>query len=194
MRQKYDEQDVVVLGLNSGNDSAEDLEAFVNAFQVTFPILLDANTIIGQYRQSGSATPYPLDYVIDQQGQVAYFSTEYDAEAMVVVVDDLLNPTSAAPDIQPAGTLLLQAAPNPFNPQTEIHFFLERNQPVSLNILDARGHLVRNLLRSEPRPKGSGKARWDGRDNQGRDLPSGLYMAQIKTLNRTAVTKLTLVR
>lgn len=38
------------------------------------------------------------------------------------------------------------------------------------------------------------KATWDGVDNGGRSVPSGLYMARIKTLNRTAVTKLTLVR
>ena len=194
MRQQYSEQDVVVLGLNSGNDSAEDLEAFMNAFQVTFPILLDANSFIGLYRQSGAASPYPLDYVIDQQGRVAYFSTEYDPESMVAVIDQLLDPLSATPDIPTATGFLLQAAPNPFNPQTDISFYLNQAQPVSLNIHDARGRVVRHLLRSSPQPAGEGEARWDGRDNQGRELPSGLYMAQIKTRNRTAVTKLTLVR
>ena len=94
VRQQYSEDDVVVLGLNSGNDSAEDLEAFMSAFQVTFPILLDANTLIGTYRQSGAASPYPLDYVIDQDGRVAYYSTEYDPESMVEVIDQLLNNTA----------------------------------------------------------------------------------------------------
>ncbi len=148
----------MVLGLNSGSDSAEDLTAFLNAFQVTFPLLLDANSIIGFYRQSGAASPYPLDYVIDQDGLVAYYSTEYDPETMVAVVDDLLGLSPSAVDIPPATGLLLQASPNPFNPQTEISYLLKKDQPVSLNILDARGYLVRTLLRSVPQTKGPKKS------------------------------------
>jgi len=39
-----------------------------------------------------------------------------------------------------------------------------------------------------------GQALWDGNDNQGRSLSSGLFMAQIRTTSRTEVIKLTLVR
>lgn len=161
---------------------------------MTFPILLNAGSTYNQYRQSGGTSPYPLDYVIDQEGRVAYFSTEYDPEAMVQVIDGLLGQTSSQPDVPPARHLSLHAAPNPFNPQTEISFVLDRDQPVSLDILDARGHLVRTLFSSVLRPAGPNQTHWNGRDNQGRELSSGLYMARIRTLNQTAVTKLTLVR
>ena len=161
---------------------------------MTFPILLDASSTYWQYRQNGGTSPYPLDYVIDQEGRIAYFSTEYDPETIVEVIDGLLNVTSDVQDIPLARPLKIQAAPNPFNPQTEISFLLDRDQAVSLDILDARGHLVRTIFSSEFLAEGNNRVNWNGRDNQGRELSSGLYMARIRTLNQTAVTKLTLVR
>ncbi len=180
--------------MNAGQDSALDLQAFLNAFQMTFPILLDAGNSYSHYHQNGGTSPYPLDYVIDQQGRVAYFSTEYDPEAIVTVIDELLGHTSGVPEIPNNKKLQIQAAPNPFNPQTEIGFVLDRAQAVSLDILDARGRLVRTLLASDVRREGSNRINWNGRDNQGRELSSGLYLARIRTHDQTAVTKLTLVR
>ncbi len=194
VRQRYSEDDVLVLGLNSGQDSTSDLNAFIRAFQVSFPMLRFANTPYWQYRQSGALSPYPLDYVIDQEGNVAYFGTEYEPEDITLVINNLLGLTSGTPDIPPAKKLDLMASPNPFNPQTNIVFTLKHSQPVSLDILDARGHLVRTLLSSEVRPGGLNKLSWNGQDDQGQSLSSGLYLAQIKTLHETAITKLTLVR
>jgi len=161
---------------------------------MSFPILLDANSTYWEYRQSGATSPYPLDYVIDQNGNVAYFSTEYQPEDMIAVINDLLDSPSSTPDVPPAQLIFLQAAPNPFNPQTKISFTLQSRQPVSLDIHNARGHLVRTLLSSEIRPSGLNILAWNGQNNQGQNLPSGLYMARIRTRNETAVTKLTLVR
>ena len=184
----------MVFGLNAGQDSSIDLDAFLSAFQVSFPILLDAGSIYYQYRQSGATSPYPLDYVIDPEGRVAYFSTEYRPEEMIDVINSLLANPAGQPETPPAQPLSLQAFPNPFNPQTKISFTLQHSQPVSLDILDTRGHLVRTLLSSDVRPMGPNLLAWDGQNDQGQNLPSGLYMARMRTLNETAVTKLTLVR
>ena len=83
-----------VLGLN-GNDPPEDLNVFLDAFQVSFPVLVEAQATYTQYRQTGATSPFPLDYVIDQAGNVAYYSTEYDPEAITAVVDQLLGNTPA---------------------------------------------------------------------------------------------------
>ncbi len=80
-----------VLGLNGGQDSTADLEIFRDAFQIEFPILVDASPIYGMYNQPGGTSPYPLDYIIDQQGKVAYFNDEYRPAAMVEVIDNLLG-------------------------------------------------------------------------------------------------------
>ena len=79
--------------MNAGQDSPGDLQVFVDAFQISFPLLLDVGTTYTAYRQSGAVSPFPLDYVIDRNGNVAYFSTEYEPEKMVQVIDTLLaNP------------------------------------------------------------------------------------------------------
>jgi len=88
-----------VLGLNN-NEPQAIMEAFASTFGLTFPILLDAGESYGQYSQSPAVSPYPLDYVIDQGGQVAYFNSEYDPDSMVAVIDQLLG-NSAMMTIDP---------------------------------------------------------------------------------------------
>lgn len=82
-----------MLGLNN-NEPQSIVETFANTFGLTFPILLDAGEAYGEYGQSPAVSPYPLDYVIDQSGLVAYFNSEYDPDAMVAVIDQLLSNTA----------------------------------------------------------------------------------------------------
>jgi hypothetical protein len=186
---------VVVLGLYDQGLDDPNLQIFLNAFQVTFPVLLEAGSTYNQYRQSGGHSPYPLDYVIDQAGRVAYFNTEYAPEAMVEVIDELLLNPASVEDVPEAGLRLsLEARPNPFNPRTEIHFHLPRAGNVALDIHDARGHRVRRLIENEGFDQGPGVAVWDGTDDEGRVLPSGLYLARIQTGGVAAISKLTLLR
>ena len=177
----------------SGSDP--DLQIFLDAFQVSFPILLNTQTTYSVYRQTGAQSPFPLDYVIDQGGRVAYFNTEYDPDGMTAVIDELLlNPAPVGDLPGMAGGLQLEARPNPFNPRTEIHFRLPRSGRVDLDIHDARGHLVRRLIAGEQFASGPGVAVWDGTDNTGRTLPSGLYLARIRSGGFSAINKLTLLR
>jgi hypothetical protein len=62
---------------------------------VTFPILPVAQSVHETYYQPPTNSPFPLDYVIAPDGTVAYFSTEYDPESMVQVIDALLGKDSA---------------------------------------------------------------------------------------------------
>jgi hypothetical protein len=195
VRQQYSEDDVVVFGLYDQGLNDPNLQIFLDAFQVTFPVLLEANSAYNQYRQSGGHSPYPLDYVIDQAGRVAYFNTEYAPEAMVAVIDDLLLNPAPVEDLPEAGPgLSLEARPNPFNPRTEIHFRLPRAGRVALDIHDARGHLVRRLIVDERFDEGLGLVVWDGTDDQGRALSTGLYLARIRSGGVSAISKLTLLR
>ena len=133
---------MIVLGLYDKDGSDPDLQVFLDAFQVSFPILVDAHQTYFTYRQTGATSPYPLDYVIDQTGHIAYIGTEYDPETMADVIDELLlHPASAGdlPDV--VNHLKLEARPNPFNPRTEIRFQLPGAGRIDLDIHDARGHL-----------------------------------------------------
>jgi hypothetical protein len=195
IHQQYSETDVMVLGLYDNEATDPDLQVFLNAFQVTFPVLMNILATFSMYAQSGGTSPYPLDYVIDQAGRVAYFNTEYDPEAMVEIIDELLLNPAPVGDIPGVVSVLnLEARPNPFNPRTEIHFRLPHAERVELDIHDARGHLVRRLVDGGQFTEGPNVVAWDGTDDAGRSLPSGFFLARIRAGGYTAITKLTLLR
>jgi hypothetical protein len=90
-----------------------------------------------------------------------------------------------------------QNFPNPFNPQTEIHFEIEdlegSGKPIEVNVdlFSPRGRLVRSLYERRTYP-GSFSVRWDGRDDNGEEVGSGAYYYQL--LVRDAETGQILVR
>jgi hypothetical protein len=67
-----------------------------------------------------------------------------------------------------------QNFPNPFNPITSIRFTIESSQDVTIAIYDVRGRLVRMLL-DEARPPGENFVRWDGTNEVGVEVASGIY-------------------
>lgn len=195
IRQPYPVETVQVFGLSSGGESAQDLEIFARAFQVSFPILPGAYYTYSSYRQNGNTSPYPLDYVIDQAGNVAYHATEYDPELMIAVIDHLLlNPAPVGETPAARRPLRIEGRPNPFNPRTEIRFELDRPARVTVDIHDARGRLVRRLQAGVLHEAGPRSVTWDGTDGRGRHLPAGIYLAHVTADDRTATAKLTLVK
>ncbi|UCH83885.1 MAG: HYR domain-containing protein [Candidatus Latescibacterota bacterium] len=77
----------------------------------------------------------------------------------------------------PSVTALRSAYPNPFNPSTTIPFTLVNQERVLLRIYDARGKLVR-LLKNDVMPAGSHEVVWDGRDNSGNQMATGVYFVR----------------
>jgi len=86
----------------------------------------------------------------------------------------------------------VHAAPNPFNPLTDIKFTMTRAGRADVDIIDARGRRVKSL-RAEL-PQGTASLRWDGTDHQGRAAPSGTYLLRVVTPNGAAVGRCQLVR
>lgn len=95
---------------------------------------------------------------------------------------------------EPAQVVLRGAAPNPFNPSTEIRFDLPRQGPVTLQVVDARGRQVAVLLAGAMRNSGSHAVHWDARARDGRVLPSGVYWAQLDAQGVRRTARLVLVR
>jgi flagellar hook assembly protein FlgD len=75
---------------------------------------------------------------------------------------------------------MLSATPNPFNPSVALRFRLEAPGETTVRVFDARGSLVRTLVR-QWLPEGEHEARWDGRDERGAGVASGLYFAELAT-------------
>jgi hypothetical protein len=96
-------------------------------------------------------------------------------------VDDLAGATSVSVTLEalaqaqlPSQVVLHQNSPNPFNPQTTIRFELPAPMRVRLSIFDVNGRLVRQLL-DDHRSAGASMVDWDGTDDRGANVATGVY-------------------
>jgi hypothetical protein len=111
------------------------------------------------------------------------------------MIEVLIAPTAVAAPIIPNVTSLNQNYPNPFNPETTISFDLSERSVVTLTIYDAAtGQLVRKLVEGESATAGIYQRTWDGRDNNGLKVASGVYIYQLKAGKYTAKKKMTLLQ
>ena len=99
---------------------------------------------------------------------------------------------------KPKLTLLLQNYPNPFNPETWIPYQLETSADVTLQIYDTAGSVVRTL---DLGFKGQGfymtrstAAYWDGRNNMGEPVASGVYFYSLQTSDFSATRKMLILK
>lgn len=82
-------------------------------------------------------------------------------------------------DVLPDAFELIQNYPNPFNPSTTIRYQLPSAEKVRIIIYDLTGGKVRELV-NEHKEAGSYTARWDGKNQSGGQVASGLYVYQIQ--------------
>ena len=90
-------------------------------------------------------------------------------------------------------TRLLPAYPNPFNPSTHIPYELRTAGKVQIEIYDIRGRIVWNQT-LEHSSAGSFGLRWEGVDNNGRPVTSGIYFYRMKAGKYSQVNKLVMLK
>ncbi|HEX2984586.1 MAG TPA: FlgD immunoglobulin-like domain containing protein, partial [Ignavibacteriales bacterium] len=83
--------------------------------------------------------------------------------------------------------------PNPFNPTTNIKFSVAAAGKVSLVIYDVLGKRVKTLV-DDLRGAGEHTIVWNGKDNTGASVASGIYFYQIKTQNYVKTMKMMLLK
>ena len=88
---------------------------------------------------------------------------------------------------------LNQNYPNPFNPSTKITFALERPSRVSLNIYDILGRAVRKLV-DEDLSAGEHLVAWNGADESGAAVASGVYVYRLSVDGQAVSRKMTLLK
>ena len=93
----------------------------------------------------------------------------------------------------PDGPQLQQNAPNPFNSETAISWFLLRPGPARVEVFALTGQRVA-VLHQGPKKAGVHRVHWDGRDDRGRPLASGVYLYRLVTNESIQARKLTLLR
>ncbi|MCB1048891.1 MAG: T9SS type A sorting domain-containing protein, partial [Calditrichaeota bacterium] len=94
----------------------------------------------------------------------------------------------------PTRFVLEQNYPNPFNPSTTIRFGLPEAAVVTLAVYDVLGCTVVGVLREEPLPSGWHEFTWDGRDDRGVPVASGVYLYRMESVSGRLVGKMTLIR
>ena len=106
----------------------------------------------------------------------------------------LMEPVSIDDNIQtPVVTALNGNYPNPFNPETMISFSLKEHANVSIEIYNIQGKLVKTLV-NEERPAGNYTAIWNGKDNSGRNVASGVYYYRMKAGKYSSTRKMIMLK
>ena len=93
----------------------------------------------------------------------------------------------------PDHTQLLQNAPNPFNSQTVISYFLLQPGLVRLEVFTLTGQRVAVLVQGQQQ-SGYHRLDWNGQDDAGRPLASGIYLYRLVTSEGVLTRKLTLLK
>ncbi|MBN1465911.1 VCBS repeat-containing protein [candidate division KSB1 bacterium] len=119
--------------------------------------------------------------------------TNKNANQKITVVEAGTAAVEQSSRAVPHAYHLSQNYPNPFNPATEIRFDLPKSAHVKLVIYDVRGYSVKTLV-NETKSAGSFAMAWNGDDDRGNPVPSGLYFYTMQTDHFTACRKMTLLR
>ncbi|MCB5265046.1 MAG: CapA family protein [Candidatus Cloacimonetes bacterium] len=106
---------------------------------------------------------------------------------------DYLQQTQRLQRTPPVAQIPLNIYPNPFNPDTTIDFDLPQNAHTSLKIYNVKGQLLRTLV-DETLPIGHYRYSWDGRDQRGGKVSSGLHFIKIHCGDKSAIRKAILLK
>jgi hypothetical protein len=95
--------------------------------------------------------------------------------------EDLYGPVPVTTPVwTPLTTVLGWSRPNPFTDRSEIRFSLDVPGPVSLSVYDVTGRLVRRLVDDDHFPAAEHSIPWDGRDDEGKRVLSGVYFYRLE--------------
>jgi spore coat protein A len=107
--------------------------------------------------------------------------------------EPMVDPTAAAGQKAPGFFALGQNYPNPFNPTTRITFELPAADYAVLRVFDVKGRLVKTLAEGSF-SAGLHVLDWDGKDNSGRNLATGIYFYRLKSGILTETRRMVVIR
>ncbi len=127
--------------------------------------------------------------VIDGLGDFEIDAVELSTPDGQMIAANLVKSSASLP-----GTISLhQNYPNPFNPTTSISFDIPRTLDVRLEVFNILGQSVKMLV-NEMYPAGSFNIKWDGTDESGNTVASGLYLYRLETDTESISRKMILIK
>ncbi len=149
--------------------------------------------VVGRDRFDGTTTPNSHAY----SGSTSYIGVQDITASNDTIFADLLVALSSSVDdpdpIIPQEIALQQNYPNPFNPETTIDFSVAAESRVQLEIFNILGERVRVLL-DETVPAGTQTVAWDGSNETGVEVASGLYFYRLTAADLSETRKMVLLR
>ncbi|MCY3765230.1 MAG: T9SS type A sorting domain-containing protein [Gemmatimonadetes bacterium] len=151
---------------------------------------------VGNFVQGAGTSDALMNYSFEDQNlpgvdKVYYRLEQVDLDGSVSqsnVIEVLLGARMPLPT-----EFAVNVYPNPFNPSTTISYELPESAPVSVVIYDVLGQQVRQLI-SQFNSAGRYSVQWDARDNQGRGVASGVYIARVEAGTSTLSQKMLLLK
>jgi hypothetical protein len=158
-----------------------------------FPVENDYNFSI----PVGEARIYTLTYTAPETAvnldlELIITSNDINNSPIIIPIHITTVPNNDPATI-PVVTSLEGNYPNPFNPETAINFSLKESGKVRINIYNLKGQLVRQLVDTEL-PAGRHQIVWNGKDNQGRSVSSGIYLYRMEAKGYTNTKKMMLMK
>ncbi|MDD3103297.1 MAG: C25 family cysteine peptidase [Candidatus Cloacimonetes bacterium] len=146
---------------------------------------------------SGITDIYTVSYaagneVEDIEAEITIMTNDTDLPLITIPIH-LEAAVSNSDLINPAITALHSNFPNPFNPSTSIRFSLKEAGPVKLNIYNLKGQLVKSLVNSEL-SAGNHQISWNGKDERGASVASGIYLYRMESPDFKATNKMMLMK
>jgi hypothetical protein len=136
----------------------------------------DSGTVLPTFAKNELRAAY--DYLFVQyDGSYGVHNAKYAIGILQKSMDILTGVETVSYDL-PETFSLIQNFPNPFNPTTEIQFGVPRDSKVQIIIYDILGRKVKTLVDNTV-ASGTFKAIWDGRDDNGLGVASGVYLYRI---------------
>lgn len=173
IHQKYREYGVKTIGVDVWDGSISQLNAiFIQPTSSTYDFIPQASAISMLYGLGVHSF-----VVVGLDKEIKYVSRNYDEESLSATLDVLTSTPGEKPKVFPLNFYLSQNYPNPFNPTTRIEFEVKISQSAhaELIVYDMSGRRIKTLL-SQTVTSGFYAAEWDGANELGEPMASGVYV------------------
>lgn len=174
--------------LFTGNSSGE-FYYFRNEGSNTQPIWTQITNkfITGNF--GGNTSPYFVD--IDNDNDYDIFLGNVKGGLYFYINSEITN--DAEWELKPIDNYSLEAFPNPFNPFTKIRIKTKEGLNTVIEIFSSIGESVKTLF-NDYLPAGTSEFTWQGDDNSGKILPSGIYLIQASSVHQRKVIKVSFLK
>ena len=136
---------------------------------------------------------YLYEDLVSGDNYVAGVSAVYDGDESEIVEFPFTYTGVEGDDIVIVATKLHGNYPNPFNPVTNIAYSIKTAGKVTLEVYNIRGQLVKTLV-NEVQETGAHTAIWNGKDNTGKSVSSGVYFYKMKAQDYNSTKKMILMK